>query len=151
MFMIWYVTDGSILLTLLAFIGLQLQGTLYNYYYVILRNKYQGDTTSRIFENQVPKALKGEKQSDVNILFKMYLFFYGPFDKLIYALDRKAVESKNLPNWFMTGVSIFGLGFQLLIIGIMLALHLKQYIIPFFIAYSALIFLFIGIRRSLNQ
>ena len=33
---IWYVTDGSITYTILAFIGLQLQGTLYNYYYVIL-------------------------------------------------------------------------------------------------------------------
>ena len=33
----WWIT--------LAFIGLQLQGTLYNYYYVILRNIHGGDTT----------------------------------------------------------------------------------------------------------
>ena len=59
---IWHVTDLSIIYTSIAFISLQLQGTLYNYYYVILRNKHQGDTTSRIFENTTPKALHGEKQ-----------------------------------------------------------------------------------------
>ena len=71
---IGYVTAASFLLCLLAFIGLQLQGTLYNYYYVILRNKFEGDTTSRIFETKTPTALAGEKQSNVNILFKLYLF-----------------------------------------------------------------------------
>ena len=69
---IWYVTNGSLLLALLAFFGLQLQGTLYNYYYVILRNKHNGDTTSRVFEEGTPIALKGEKQSDVNVLFGLY-------------------------------------------------------------------------------
>ena len=46
---IWYITNTTIWICLLAFIGLQLQGTLYNYYYVILRNKFDGDTTSRVF------------------------------------------------------------------------------------------------------
>jgi len=148
---IWYVTDGSLLLTILAFFGIQLQGTLYNYYYVILRNKHNGDTTSRIFETETPEALKGEKQRDVNILFRLYTLFYGAFDKIIYRLDRRAVEGQNLPNWFMTAVSTFGLGFQLLLIGIMLALDLKQYIIPFFIGYSFFILVFIAIRRLLNR
>ena len=34
----WYISDASIILMILAFIGIQLQGTLYNYYYTILRN-----------------------------------------------------------------------------------------------------------------
>jgi phosphatidylglycerophosphate synthase len=33
---VWYITDAHIWATVLAFIGIQLQGTLYNYYYVIL-------------------------------------------------------------------------------------------------------------------
>ena len=33
---IWYISDISITICFLAFLGLQLQGTLYNYYYVIL-------------------------------------------------------------------------------------------------------------------
>ncbi|MFT6965369.1 MAG: phosphatidylglycerophosphate synthase, partial [Marivirga sp.] len=37
---IWFITDANLVLTVLAFIGIQLQGTLYNYYYVILRNQY---------------------------------------------------------------------------------------------------------------
>lgn len=148
---IWYVTQGSVVYTFLALIGLQLQGTLYNYYYVILRNRFQGDTTSRVFEKDVPKALAGEKQQHVTMLFKIYRLFYGPFDKIIYLLDRKAVTGKILPKWFMTAVSTFGLGFQLLIISGMLIFDLKDYIIPFFIGFSLFIFIFIGLRRFLNR
>ena len=148
---IWYVTNGSIWYTILAFLGIQLQGTLYNYYYVILRNKYNGDTTSRVFENERPAAMKGEKQSNVDSLFALYRLFYGVFDKVIYQLDKKAVTSNILPNWFMTVVSTFGLGFQLLIIGLMLALGFKEYIIPFFIGYSVFILIFIGIRHIINR
>ena len=146
-----YSTEGNLLWTLVAFFGIQLQGTLYNYYYVILRNKHNGDTTSRIFENQTPKALEGENQKTVTILFKVYKFCYGPFDRIIYMLDKKAARAKYLPNWFMTVVSTFGLGFQLLLIGILLILNLKNYIVPFFIGYSAFIFLYIGVRRWLNH
>lgn len=148
---IWHVTEGSLLLTLLAFIGIQLQGTLYNYYYVILRNKHNGDTTSRVFENETPTAMKGEKQSSVNILFGLYTLFYGIFDKIIYQMDRNAVHAKKFPNWFMTAVSTFGLGFQLLLICLMLAFGFEQYIIPFFIVYSFFIPVFIAIRRLINR
>lgn len=148
---IWYVHQSPLPLAILAFIGIQLQGTLYNYYYVILRNKHNGDTTSRIFENEAPKAMKGERQSTVASLFKLYHLFYGTFDKVIYWLDRKAVENGKLPNWLMTAVSSFGLGFQLLIIALMLVLDLGHYIIPFFIGYSLLIPIFIGLRKSVNQ
>ncbi len=147
---IWYVTNGSFLFTLFAFFGIQLQGTLYNYYYVILRNKYHGDTTSRVFESTSPIAMKGEKQHHVDILFRIYKVLYGFYDKIIYRMDKKAIHSKQLPNWFMTLVSTFGLGFQLLIIGVMLVLGLKQYIIPFFIGYSLFILVFIGLRKFIN-
>jgi hypothetical protein len=148
---IWHVTDGSIWLTLLAFFGIQLQGTLYNYYYVILRNKHQGDTTSRVFETDTPKALKGESQRNVNILFSLYSVLYGVFDRIIYSLDGNAAHGDHLPKWLMTAVSTFGLGFQLLIIGVMLVLGLDQYIISFFIGYSAFILVFIAIRRIINR
>ncbi|MDP5230254.1 MAG: CDP-alcohol phosphatidyltransferase family protein [Cellulophaga sp.] len=148
---VYHVTNGSIVYMLLAFFGMQLQGTLYNYYYVILRNKFDGDTTSRVFEINTPVALKGEKQKHVNILFSCYKFCYGIFDHLIYALDKDAADSEKLPNWFMTLVSIFGLGFQLLIISILLAFNLKEYIIPFFILFSIFIFIFIAMRKVINR
>lgn len=144
---LWHITNFSIIYAFLAFVGIQLQGTLYNYYYVILRNRFNGDTTSRIFEDKAPVALKREKQRNVNSLFTLYKILYGVFDKTIYFLDKKAVESKPFHNWFMTAVSIFGLGFQLLIIAIMLVLGWKEFIIPFFIGYSAMIFVFVGIRK----
>jgi hypothetical protein len=146
---LWYITDSNIWLTILAFLGIQLQGTLYNYYYVILRNRYNGDTTSRVFEYSTPIALKGESQKSVNILFKLYKILYGSFDKTIYFLDHSASKGRKLPKFLMTAVSTFGLGFQLLIIAVMLVLGLKEFIIPFFISYSAMIFIFIAIRKLL--
>ncbi len=144
---LWQVTEINLALAFLAFFGIQLQGTLYNYYYVILRNRFDGDTTSRIFEDKTPTALPGEKQKNVNVLFFLYKLFYGVFDKIIYTLDKNASRGKPFPNWLMTLISTFGLGFQLLLISIFLIVGYKSFIIPFFIAYSSLIFIFIFIRR----
>jgi len=148
---ICYVTNGSFALTLVAFIGIQLQGTLYNFYYVILRNKFNGDKTSRVFEDSCPTALAGEKQEHVNILFKMYMFLYSIFDKTIYRLDPRAPYDEHYPRWFMSAVSTFGLGFQLLAMAILGALGFIKYIIPFFIFYSIFIPIFIIIRKIINQ
>jgi hypothetical protein len=145
---IYFVSNTSIWLTILAFFGIQLQGTLYNYYYVILRNKsVGGDSTSKIFEYKSPKALPGESQKSVDILFRIYTVVYGVFDKIIHFLDKDAYKVKTFPNWFMTSLSVFGLGFQLLIIAIMLPLNLIEFIVPFFILFTTLIFVFIGIRK----
>jgi hypothetical protein len=146
---IWQVSKTSFTLTLIAFFCIQLQGTLYNYYYVILRNKsVGGDKTSKIFEHKSPRALAGETQKSVDILFKIYTVVYGGFDKIIHALDSDAYKVKTFPNWFMTFVSLYGLGFQLLLISLMLAMGYIEYIAPFFIGYSFLIFVLIGIRKS---
>ena len=145
---ICYVSKTNIGFTFLAFIGLQLQGTLYNYYYVILRNKsVGGDGTSKIFEYKTPKALPGETQKSVTVLFGIYLMLYGLFDKIIHALDPNAYKVKTFPNWFMTLLSLYGLGFQLLIIAIMLPLGWIEFIVPFFTVYTLLIVVLIGIRK----
>ena len=145
---ICYVSETAFWLTLLAFIGIQLQGTLYNYYYVILRNNSAGgDATSQIFEDKSPKALPGESQKAVNIMFAIYTIVYGIFDKIIHALDSDAHKVKTFPSWFMTLVSLYGLGFQLLLIAVLLPLGWIEMIIPFFVAYSILIFVLIGIRK----
>lgn len=147
---IWYVTEINFLHCFVAFVGLQLQGTLYNYYYVILRNKFNGDITSRVFEDDTPIALKGEKQKHVNILFGMYKILYGVFDKTIYLFDKNADQGKALPKWLMTCVSTFGLGFQLLIIAVLFVAGLKAFILPFFLFYTLMIFVFIGIRKTFH-
>jgi phosphatidylglycerophosphate synthase len=140
----------SFLITLLGFICMQLQGTLYNYYYVILRNKsIAGDTTSKIFEYKTPAALAGESQKSVNVLFFIYVLFYGIFDRIIHLLDKDAYKCEKFPNWFMTLVSIYGLGFQLLIISFMLVVNLINFIPLFFIVYTLFVFLLIGLRKLL--
>ena len=145
---ICYVSKTTIWFCLLAFIGIQLQGTLYNYYYVILRNKsVGGDSTSKVFEYKSPKALPGETQKSVDILFGIYTIVYGAFDKIIHFLDKDAYKVKTFPNWFMTLLSLYGLGFQLLIIAIMLPLGWIEFIVPFFIIYTLLVFFLIAIRK----
>lgn len=147
---ICYVSKTSIQLTLLAFVCVQLQGTLYNYYYVILRNKsVGGDATSKIFEYKSPRALPGESQKSVDVLYQIYNIVYGTFDKIIHTLDRDAYKVKTFPNWFMTLVSVYGLGFQLLLIALMLCVNLIEYIIPFLVYYTLLIFVIIGIRKTI--
>jgi phosphatidylglycerophosphate synthase len=146
---ICYMSTSSYTLTLIAFVCVQLQGTLYNYYYVILRNKSIGaDTTSKIFEYKVPIAFPNEKQITVDILFTIYAVAYSIFDKTIHFLDKQAYKTKTFPNWFMSIISVYGLGFQLLIISIMLAFQLTNYIIPFFIGFTLLIFVFVIIRKT---
>lgn len=145
---ICYVSNTSIWATFIAFFAIQLQGTLYNYYYVILRNKsLGGDSTSKIFEYKSPKALPGEKQKTVDMLFKVYQIVYGTFDKIIHFLDPQAYKVKTFPNWFMTLLSSYGLGFQLLIIAIMLPMGWIEFIIPFFIIYTFLVFVLIWMRK----
>jgi hypothetical protein len=135
---------------LLAFFCIQLRGTLYNYYYVILRNKsVGGDTTSKIFEYKTPKALPGESQKLVNILFKIYTIVYGGFDKIIHFLDKDAYKVKTFPNWFMTILSLYGLGFQLLIISILLIINQVSLCIPYFIFSSIGMVILLLIRKKI--
>jgi hypothetical protein len=113
-----------------------------------LRNKsVGGDSTSKIFEYKSPRALPGETQKSVDVLFNIYILVYGGFDKIIHVLDSDAYKVKTFPNWFMTLLSIYGLGFQLLIIAVMLPMNWIEYIIPFFIVYTIFIFVLIRIRK----
>ena len=148
LFTFWFITEISITYMLIAFFAIQLQGTVYNYYYVILRNSVAGDSTSRIFEDSPPKALDGESQLKVNIFYKIYNILYITFDKFMYHLDKNACDSPPFPKWFMTLVSMYGLGFQLLLISFMLFLNILDYVIPFFIMYSIFIVVIVGIRRK---
>lgn len=145
---IGYITESPLWLIGLCFICVQFQGTLYNYYYVILRHRSAGgDTTSKIFELKPPTAFPIESQKTVNILFQIYMFLYSPFDKSMYYLDSQAYKSPAFPNWFMSLVSFYGLGFQLLLIGVMLVVGFASYILPFLIFYTMFSVFLIGIRK----
>jgi len=148
-FSIALITDTNIGWALLAYICMQTQGTVYNYYHVILRHSTDGEITSQIFENQVPKAYPEESQAMVNILFRLFRLLYKVFDEFIYALDPNASKASVSPKWFMFWVSFYGLGFQLLMMALFLVIGWIDFIIPFFIAYSIFIPILIGTRRLL--
>lgn len=151
LFSIGYLSNTPLWLTFVAFNCVQLQGTLYNYYYVILRNiSVGGDNTSKVFEQKAPMAFTGEKQKTVNIMFMIFNVLYGFFDRFVQALDANAHRSKNYPNWFMSLVSVYGLGFQLLIAAIFLSLGKMTFIVPFFIGYTVLLPIMIIVRKSLK-
>lgn len=147
---ITYVSNTMWLLTFIAFLGLQLQGTLYNYYYVILRARSQGDMTSRVIEIGTPVAFPDENQRVVNVLYRIYRVLYGVFDVIIYSLDKGAKTASLPPSWFMTLLSIFGLGFQLLLMGLLLVIGLKNQTIHIIIFATLLIPFFIALRYFLT-
>jgi hypothetical protein len=146
---IWYTSDNSWLWWLAAFFSLQLQGTLYNYYYVILRNRLSGgDATSKVFEYKRPEALPGESQRTVNIMYYTYQICYGLFDRIIHQLDPSAYKEA-LPNrYLMTLVSVYGLGFQLLALGLALVWLPINYILPGIVLLTILMPLIIAIRKT---
>ncbi|WP_235295768.1 CDP-alcohol phosphatidyltransferase family protein [Portibacter marinus] len=150
LFIIGYKTHYDILYIMIALLMMQLQGTLYNYYYVILRNRVRGDLTSRVLETEAPKAMPYESQRLVTFLYRIYNLLYIFFDKVIYHLDPSASQDPLSPTWFMTGVSIFGLGFQLLVMALLLNLGMAFLIIPYFIVTSLGIPLFIFIRKTFS-
>jgi phosphatidylglycerophosphate synthase len=145
---IGHVSQQSYWWVVAAFIAIQLQGTLYNYYYVILRNCTKGgDKTSQIMENKAPKAFPGEKQSMVNVMFQIFRILYIGFDETVELVDPNASKAKPFPNWFMSLVSLYGLGFQLLIMAVFLAFHKAELILPFILWYSLLFPVIIFVRR----
>ncbi len=142
------VFDQSILLMLAALLLFQLQGSVFNYYYLVKRYQVNGDKTSRIIETEKPKPFERDNLKVLNILHKLYLIIYGWQDFIIHKLDSNAINGIELPSWFLTLVSFFGLGFQLLIIAVFLGLDIHQYTFLFFIfPYSVLAVGVILIRR----
>ena len=116
----------TIWMTLLAFIGIQLQGTLYNYYYVILRhNSAGGDTTSKIFEDKSPKALTGETQKSVDIIIQNIHFGLWHIRQYHPSFRLKCLQGKNLPKLVYDYCFFIRIGFST--IAYCSAFVIKQY------------------------
>lgn len=145
---VWMISELSWFWWIAAFFSMELQGTLYNYYYVILRNRISGgDNTSKVFEYKVPVGLHGESQYMVTVLFRCYILCYGLFDRIIHFMDPKAHQDKTIKPWLMSLVSLYGLGFQLALLGIGLLLLPVNYILPGFVILTLLLPIFIWLRK----
>ena len=130
-----------------AFLGIEFQCSIYNFYYVILRRRLNNDETSRVFEYRKPIAYRYESQKIVNVLHAIFLTLYIIFDLFVLFLDKKAIQVRVFPKWFMSLISLLGLGFQLLLICLFLCLGLPEIILPFFAWYSIFGFFIILIRK----
>jgi hypothetical protein len=85
----------------------------------------------------------------VTRLYYTYKFCYGIFDKIIYKLDYSASKHRQFPNWFMTALSTFGLGFQLLGMAVLIAINKIDLIIPIILFANIGLLGFIIIRKLL--
>ncbi len=132
----------------LVVILFHLQGSVYNYYYVLKRHKAGGDKTSNINEKKITSIYPYDNRFWFKIFHTLYVWIYSWQDYLIYKLDKDATELKNVPNSFMSLVSLLGLGTQLLIIALMLVFSLEIYIIDFFIyVYTILALIILFLRK----
>jgi len=116
---------------ILALILFELQGSVYNYYYLVKRYQANGDKTSRIIELSSPEPFPRDNPVLLKILHRTYVLIYGWQDLLIYTVDRDAIKAKELPAWFLTTVSFLGLGFQLLVIAVLVLFEIHK--LTFFI------------------
>ncbi len=133
---------------LLAVVLFELQGSVYNYYYLVKRYQAKGDQTSRILEFKLPAPYPMDNVKLLKALHKIYLLIYGWQDYLIYKSDSMALAGKELPNWFLTMVSFVGLGFQLLVIAVLVSFNSHIYTLDIFIyGFSIYSILLIIIRR----
>lgn len=144
---LYVVTEASVWLFIGSFLCLEFQGTIFNYYYLVQRKILRGDMTSKIDEFEKPKAFAYENPQLVRGLHRVYLAFYGLFDLLLLWLDRNAIGERPRPNWFMMLVSSMGLGFQFLLIAVLMLSGLAEYILPFFLYYTLWGFTIILIRK----
>lgn len=147
-FSIAHSLDSNLLIVISSLILFQLQGSIFNYYYLIKRYQVNGDQTSRIFEREEPIPFKRDNPKILIVLHKLYLVIYAWQDYIIFRLDKNAIKTKELPSWFLSLVSILGLGFQLLIIAVFVFLDIHYNVLFWFlIPHSILAILIIAIRK----
>ncbi len=119
-FSIGHITGTGTWKIIIALLLFHLQGSVYNYYYLVKRYQVKGDRTSRILEFKTPAPFPRDNPVLLKFMHLVYITIYGWQDLLIFSFDKKAMNTKELPDWFLTLVSFLGLGFQLLVIAFLL-------------------------------
>lgn len=125
-----------------------LQGSVYNYYYVLKRHKAGGDKTSKMDERKIEQIFPYDNPFWFKFFHTLYIWIYSWQDWIIYKIDTSAERLSNIPNSFMTIVSLLGLGTQLLLIAFFVLFGFEKFIIDFFVyVYSFIAFMITLIRK----
>ncbi len=119
-FVLWGISLGygvSIPCFILAFLSMELQGSFYNHFYLKYRHEFHGDKTSRPIEDAY-SPYPYDNPGLLKILFFVYQVFYGWQDMFVHWLVRVVKVKPRQKDYkdFMSKISVFGLGFHLLVI-----------------------------------
>ncbi len=128
-----HYTGQSYLYAVAAFFLSIFQVSVSNYYYVIKRHAAAGDCTSEIDQRELPEPFPPDNLSVMKFLHRSYLVLYWWQDRLVYHLDPAATQAgARLTSAFMTTVSPLAMGFQLLLMGVLISINQAQWILFLF-------------------
>ena len=134
---------------LLALVAASFQGSVYNYYYVVKRHDTGGDITSEVDQRNAPKPSPGDNPLVLKLLHTSYLVLYWWQDRLAYRLDPEAIHhGEKLTAGFLTAISVLGLGFQLLMVCLLMwSQNIDQVFFYFTIVAMTYSLALVGYRR----
>lgn len=114
---------------LLSFFAFIIQGSFFNYYYILFRNAHGGDVTSKVEEDETSNY-HYDNPTVLRILYFFYKVFYQWQDVLVMRIDRLIKnEKRSISPFFISSLSVNGLGFQYLVIIFLLLIN-QQRLIP---------------------
>jgi phosphatidylglycerophosphate synthase len=132
-FLFLALVDIPIWMRLFSFFCFILQGSFFNYYYILFRKSHGGDTTSKVKEDDT-STYQYDNPTALRILYFFYRLFYQWQDVLVMHIDQQTKnEKRTISPFFISCLSINGLGFQYIIIIILLLLHQQQLIPVWFV------------------
>ncbi len=134
--------DLSLAVRLVAFLFFILQGSIFNYYYILFRQFNNGDKTSQIKEDG-QSVYSYDNPLVLKYLYIMYVVLYDWQDKLVDFIECKMIkkDQSRVEEKFLSYLSTGGLGFQYLIIIAALLLQHTDYIVLWFFGMN----IFVGV------
>ncbi len=119
--------------SIVTFLFFIMQGSFFNYYYILFREFNNGDKTSQIKEDD-STVYDYDNALVLKYLYKMYLVLYGWQDKMVDFIECKMIKKGRAEPGenFLSLLSINGLGFQyLIVIGSLVSQHIEYMVIWF--------------------
>lgn len=128
-FLFFALVDIPIWMRIVSFLSFLIQGSFFNYFYILFRNSYGGDTTSKIKEDD-SSIYRYDNPTALRMLYFFYSLFYRWQDKFVTFIDHYfRTQKRTISPVFISLLSIHGLGFQYLAIIILLLIG-RQQLIP---------------------
>jgi len=134
--------SGYYSLAFFTLLSMSIQGSFYNYYYVMYRHKKHGDRTSLVYEK--PEGYPWDNPRILKVLFLLYRIFYFWQDRFVEFVDKKIVKREKIyaNKNFLMFITFMGLGIHLLVLSISLFISKPLYAL-FIISLPMNVYLFL--------